>query len=194
MPYSKEHKYQSREKILASASRLFPRRGYEAVSIDMLMDEAGLTRGAFYNHFSNKEEVYAEAIIYAALRSPISLEKAEGSSLRTWFDNTIGHYLSREHVIETPSPCPLAFLVTDIGQRQGRIRNTYTRVFKNLNQHFKKRLKTNKVRPETILSVNAMMIGAVAIARALDDEKTADRLLASCRETARELLNITENA
>lgn len=190
MPYSKEHKQQSRENILASASRLFPRQGFEAVSIDMLMDDAGLTRGAFYNHFRNKEELYAEAIIYAALRSPISREKTEASSLKTWFDRTIGRYLSREHIDEAPSPCPLAFLVTDIAQRQGAIRNTYTRVFKNLNNTFKKRLRENNVRQETIMSVSAMMIGAVAIARALDDQKAADRLLANCRTTAKELLNI----
>lgn len=190
MPYSKEHKQKSREKILTSASKLFPRLGYEAVSIDMLMDDAGLTRGAFYNHFHNKDEVYAEAIIYASLRSPISLEKAKASSLKAWFDKTLGRYMSREHVDEAPSPCPLAFLVTDIGQRQGAIRNTYTRVFKNLSNTIKKRLRENDVRRETVMAVSAMMIGAVAVARALDDEKTADRLLANCRATAKELLNI----
>ncbi len=191
MPYSKEHKQQSREKILASASKLFPRQGYEAVSIDMLMDDAGLTRGAFYNHFRNKDEVYAEAIVYAALRSPISAEKAETSSLKIWFDKTIGRYMSREHIDEAPSPCPLAFLVTDIGQRQGTIRNTYTRVFKNLNNTFRKRLRENDISKETVMSVSAMMIGAVAVARALDDQKAADRLLANCRRTAKELLKIS---
>lgn len=190
MPYSKGHKQQSREKILASACRLFPRQGYEAVSIDALMDEAGLTRGAFYNHFRNKEEVYSEAIIYAALRSPINTEKNSAPSLKTWFDNTIGRYLSREHLDESPSPCPLAFLVTDIGQRQGAIRSTYTRVFKNLNKLFRKRLSEKKVPHEHITSVSAMMIGAVAIARALDDKRAADRLLANCRMTAKELLKI----
>lgn len=191
MPYSKEHKQQSREKILASASRLFPRKGYDSVSIDMLMDDAGLTRGAFYNHFRNKDEVYAEAIIYASLRSPISLEKAKASSLKIWFDKTIGRYMSRDHVDEAPSPCPIAFLVTDIGQRQGTIRNTYTRVFKNLSYTIKKRLQGNGVKRETAMAVSAMMIGAVAVARALDDQKTADRLLANCRETAKELLQIS---
>lgn len=190
MPYSQEHKQRSREKILVSASRLFPRLGYEAVSIDTLMDDAGLTRGAFYNHFRNKEEVYSEAIAYAALRSPINIEKNSATSLNSWFDNTIGRYLSREHVDQEPSPCPLAFLVTDIGQREGAIRNTYTRVFKNLNKLFSRRLREQKLRQETIMSVSAMMIGAVAIARALDDKKTADQLLARCKATAKDLLKI----
>ena len=72
MPYTKEHKQKSREQILDSASRLFAQRGYEAVSIDDLMKDAGLTRGGFYNHFKNKPDVYAEAIIHAALKSPIA--------------------------------------------------------------------------------------------------------------------------
>lgn len=190
MPYSKEHKQQSRDKILDSAGRLFSHQGFEAISIDELMKDAGLTRGAFYNHFANKEEVYAEAITYRALHSPFTHEKLEAGSEAEWFEKTIGAYLSREHIDDSPAPCPLAFLVTDIGKREGIIRSTYTRVYKNLNKLFRRRLKERPVSQETISAVTAMMIGGVAIARALDDKRAADKLLLSCREQARALLKI----
>ena len=41
---------------------------------------------------------------------------------------------------------------------------------------------------ETMLAVTALMIGGVAISRALNSETTADRLLKSCRSAARQLL------
>ena len=54
MPYSPEHKRDTHQKILESARRLFNRRGFSEVSIDEIMDNAGLTRGGFYRHFRNR--------------------------------------------------------------------------------------------------------------------------------------------
>lgn len=39
------------------------------------MADAGLTRGAFYSHFSDKSALYAEAITYAALQSQLAKYK-----------------------------------------------------------------------------------------------------------------------
>jgi AcrR family transcriptional regulator len=62
MPYSPEHKRGSREKILESARRLFNKKGFSEVSIDEVMENAGLTRGGFYRHFRDKDELYADAV------------------------------------------------------------------------------------------------------------------------------------
>ena len=59
MPYSSEHKEQTRSRIVDAARRLFNRHGFEQVSIDRVMSEAGLTRGGFYHHFASKDELYA---------------------------------------------------------------------------------------------------------------------------------------
>jgi TetR/AcrR family transcriptional regulator, transcriptional repressor for nem operon len=62
MPYTEAHKAKARARIIHSARRLFNRHGFTGVSIDEIMAEAGLTRGGFYNHFSAKEELYAEVV------------------------------------------------------------------------------------------------------------------------------------
>ena len=51
MPYTPEHKEKTRQRIVASARRLFNRHGFTGVSIDEIMADAGLTRGGFDNHF-----------------------------------------------------------------------------------------------------------------------------------------------
>ena len=48
---------QRREEILASARQLFDRNGYDATTIDEIVDSIELTKGAFYHHFSSKQEV-----------------------------------------------------------------------------------------------------------------------------------------
>lgn len=44
-----------RQKILATASRLFAERGYELVGINEIISTAEVARASFYNHFKSKE-------------------------------------------------------------------------------------------------------------------------------------------
>ena len=61
MPASPKKREEIRGKILDSATRLFNRRGFTAVSIDDVMGDAGLTRGSFYRYFSSKTDLYFAA-------------------------------------------------------------------------------------------------------------------------------------
>ena len=188
MPYSQEHKQRSRDKILQSASELFPRQGFDAVSIDQVMENAGMTRGAFYNHFNNKSELYAESMLYASLRNPFATEKNSAASDSVWFERTVANYLSREHIEDVASPCPLAFLVNDVNQRDYEVREVYTRIYKNLMRTMRERL--TQTDSDNLMAASAMMIGGVAIARALNDERYADKLLGVCNETVREMMGV----
>jgi len=62
MPYPAEHATRTKKRIVDSARRLFNKHGFEPVSIDQIMGEAGLTRGGFYHHFKSKDELYAAAV------------------------------------------------------------------------------------------------------------------------------------
>jgi AcrR family transcriptional regulator len=44
--------------VLAAARKLFAEAGYAATSLDAIAAEAGMTKGAIYHHFSNKQEVF----------------------------------------------------------------------------------------------------------------------------------------
>lgn len=47
----------TRESLIRSATRLWYERGYERVSIQEIVDAAGVTKGAFYHHFRGKDEL-----------------------------------------------------------------------------------------------------------------------------------------
>ena len=62
MSYPAEHRNLTKQKIVRSARQLFNRRGFDTVSIDDVMADAGLTRGSFYSYFESKGDLYAEAV------------------------------------------------------------------------------------------------------------------------------------
>lgn len=195
MPYSKQHKASTRKKILESASRLFAAKGFDQVSIDDLMQDAGLTRGAFYAHFKNKQAVYAKAIISGAKKSRLMEKKPHNLDDHEWLKELLFGYISEQHIEQELSPCPLAFLVTDIANREEDVKATYTHMYKRLNKSVQLQLNNHSEQQEQdILATTAMMIGAVAIGRVLTDQQTTKKLIQSCRSRAIDLLFKTESA
>ena len=191
MPYSKEHKAATRQRILDSAIRLFSTRGFDQVSIDDLMKDAGLTRGAFYAHFENKKVVYSKAIIAGARQSRISQKKPDNLSDEEWTKDLLFGYLSQDHIDQKLPPCPLAFLVTDIANNEDEVKATYTHIYKMLNKTIQAQLgKKEGCSEQDILATTAMMIGGVAIGRALNDDAMTKKLLDSTRKASQDLLGI----
>lgn len=182
MPYPESHKPRSREKILASAIELFSGRGYDNVTIDEVMAHAGMTRGAFYAHFGSKQQLYSEAIVAAAQRSPLLNHDRGDCSARERLNQLLKGYLSLAHLGNQSTPCPLAFLVTDIANREAEVRDAYTRVYKGFSREIGKLLaEQGDERGDTALALTALMIGGVALGRALNDDKVVVKLLVACR-------------
>src|SRR5215472_11275166 len=66
MRYEKGHRDATRQHIIDVASAQFREGGVAAVGIAGIMAGAGLTNGAFYNHFESKEDL-VEAVLMNAL-------------------------------------------------------------------------------------------------------------------------------
>lgn len=52
----------TRTKILKSAGKVFGELGYEGATLDIIAEDAGLTKGAVYWHFSSKGDLFIELI------------------------------------------------------------------------------------------------------------------------------------
>lgn len=182
MPWPDEKRDRTRQRILDSAARLFSLRGFDGVSLDDLMTEAGLTRGAFYHHFRTKTEVYGESIAYAGKVGSARLEMLGSAGLVSLVDQ----YLSTYHRHGEDVRCPLAFMSTDVSHRDDEVRSSYTRTFEG----FVSRLQLGlpDASRQRALQLAATLIGGVAIARAFDDEELAEELLAACRVAGRALV------
>lgn len=60
----------TREALLAAARELFGRHGYAETSLDGIVQAAGVTKGAFYHHFSGKAEIFLRVL--EALKKDLS--------------------------------------------------------------------------------------------------------------------------
>ena len=52
-----EKKAQTRERLIEAAAKVFAEKGFAATSLDEVADAAGLTKGAVYSNFENKEDL-----------------------------------------------------------------------------------------------------------------------------------------
>ena len=174
MAWQETHKEQSKDRILQSAAMLFTHHGFEKISIDQVMQKAELTRGAFYSHFNSKSDLYAQAIRKAATIA----YKRKPESCPQDMKNFAQYYLSTEHRDnDDMQPCPLAFLVSDINQQDKQVKATYTKTLKA----FISQAELLTATREEALQSAVLMIGGLALSRALDDTDFSNELLAACK-------------
>jgi AcrR family transcriptional regulator len=55
----------TREQLVTEATRLFADRGFDATSVEAVLDAAGVSRGSLYHHFKSKDALF-EAVLDAA--------------------------------------------------------------------------------------------------------------------------------
>ncbi len=53
---------ETREKIISAATEVFFTNGFEATSVKMILEKAGIVTGSFYHFFASKEELF-EAVV-----------------------------------------------------------------------------------------------------------------------------------
>jgi TetR/AcrR family transcriptional repressor of nem operon len=189
MPWPKNHKERSRYRILESAMLLFSSRGFNKVSIEEVMASSDLTPGCFYSHFKSKQELYAEAFKFAANKSAVDKLSKITEKDDHILKKVLDRYLDFKHVKQEITPCPLTFLVTDVANEEDEVRKAYTQSYKRFVTFIKKDLSKGVVsRNEKALALSAMMIGCVAVARALDDTETSKSLLKACKLFGEELI------
>src|SRR5699024_10428822 len=68
----------TREKIHDSGTMLFPKKGFTATSVKDIAEEAGISTGLMYRHYSKKEELFSELVEYAASGLKQVNERFEG--------------------------------------------------------------------------------------------------------------------
>jgi len=182
MPYPTEHKQQTRERIVVCARQLFNRRGFSEVSIDEIMDMAGLTRGGFYNHFETKSDLYVETLVDFAMQRESCAKNSEhyGPEVaRQIFEK----YVSRQHLENLDDHCPLMSLSSDVARAGPKVRAAYQRVLEALASVFESNvnaINTLSARQQG-LAIAATCVGAMVLSRTVDDPELADEICEAAR-------------
>jgi AcrR family transcriptional regulator len=184
MPYTAQHKQETRARILRAARRLFNRKGFAEVTIDEIMGEAGLTRGGFYRHFATKDELYSEALLqFTCIDPPEEWQRkhvdpcAQGV---TFARMILDAYLSREHLRDRDGSCPTLGLPSDVARSSVTVKKAYRTVVEMMLSVFAANLRGPRAR-ERALALVSLCVGAMVVARAVDDPALADAFRKAAR-------------
>jgi TetR/AcrR family transcriptional repressor of nem operon len=192
MPLSKTHKQQTREKIIESAGGLFRRHGFDGVGIDTLMAEAGLTRGGFYAHFSSKADLF-NTVLGQEPALQRMLEDRQGGSRADSLQGTLdvlATYLDPGNTDYVASTCPMVSLARDVDKGGEPARAALTKVIHDLTALLKRGISDDHQHSpdERALSVLALCVGGVTIARTAKSPELAAQILKACENQAQEIL------
>ena len=185
MRYPSGQKARAREAILQAGAETLRTNGFNGIGVDGLAASAGVTSGAFYSNFSNKETLLEE-VIATCLGEPF-IDSDSGSlaerqqRLREW----LAMYISAEHRADPASGCVMPTLSADVARANPKIRAAYGRKMSALVRRMSDVLDAAEPdRQKRAWSIIAIMVGAIAISRAMPDGKEADQAIDSALQTA----------
>ncbi|HEX3685088.1 MAG TPA: TetR/AcrR family transcriptional regulator [Bryobacteraceae bacterium] len=166
--------------------RLFNRNGFE-VSVDGIMAQAGLTRGAFYSYFKSKSDLYAETLT-CFFTDPNWDSRWEGVEVDLTSPEAgseiIRAYLSRQHLENLENSCPMA-LPGDVARGDGSVKSAFEAVVKAMVAILRRKVRgASRESEETAMAIAARCIGGTVVARALNGGEFSDRLRDAAMHTA----------
>ena len=168
MRYGKGHKQATRQRILEAAGRRFKQDGIDGAGVAAVMSDAGLTNGAFYAHFSSKEDLVAN-VLADQLRAQRQNFDAEPSD-RAGLEAFIRAYLSPQHRDQSADGCPSAALLDEIARRPAATRQAFTDELLATADDIAARLDptdANAARTDA-LTILGLMIGTLQLAQGAD--------------------------
>jgi AcrR family transcriptional regulator len=165
------------DRIVETAARAIRRSGYGGTGVAEIMKEAGLTHGGFYAHFESREEMLAEAADRAGADGMALLARvAAAAPPKKALEAMLRAYLSKEHIEGAETGCAIAALGSEMPRQAPKVRRVATRRIKEMID-LVARQSPNWGKPgahERALVTVAAALGALVLARAVDDPQLSD--------------------
>jgi TetR/AcrR family transcriptional regulator, transcriptional repressor for nem operon len=140
------------------------------------MNDAGLTHGGFYRHFSGKDELYAEAVrqflckkvpaTWQRRREPRAVTKPHARRV-------VDAYFSRAHFDDHDGCCPLLGTACDVERAGEAVKAAYQDVVEQMIKVFEDHLAEPQ-RHDRALALVALCVGGMVLARNVGDADLAD--------------------
>jgi TetR/AcrR family transcriptional repressor of nem operon len=180
MGYSQAQKAESRQRVLENASRQIRENGIEALGVADCMRSAGLTHGAFYGHFPSRDVLIVEALEYALTQSRARIASRDndaGKRGETPLQSIAEAFLDERHVNDPGSGCALCALAGEARHANADVRALLTRYLNELTARVAQAAPSGG--EKSALGIVATIVGAITLARAVDNDDLAKSVLAS---------------
>ncbi|MDA0954668.1 MAG: TetR/AcrR family transcriptional regulator [Proteobacteria bacterium] len=184
MATRQEQKAATRAKILDAAAYRLREGGPDAVSVQAVMADAGLTHGAFYAHFANKETLVNAAFDHAIATnlSPWFASAKEEADYEDYLATLAENYLSPQHRDQRGHGCALAALASEMGTAPASLQSRYADTLADTVDRLSRGDAANRPRAIEFL---ATVTGALNLARNTTDRTLSDEILAINRSLFR---------
>ena len=176
--YTKEHKQETRQRIIATAGRRLKRDGIDGSGVATLMKDAGLTGGTFYAYFDSKDDLIATAVA-DQMRAQHANIVAQAEPGPAGLEQIVRWYLSAQHRDNPGDGCPNAALLDEIGRCGDATRQAYTDGVLVVIDGLAARMAPEDPPSARVkaLSLLGLMAGTLQLSRALTDRQLSDDLL-----------------
>jgi TetR/AcrR family transcriptional repressor of nem operon len=177
MRVTREKAAEHREKIVATAARLFRENGFDGVGLDAIMKRAGLTHGGFYRHFRSKNDLAAEAVAHG-----LATNAGRQAGLPS-LEALVSGYLSPKHRANLGNGCMIAALGSDMTRQGKKVRRALTAYVRAQIDRLAGWTDGSDgvARRRRAIATLAGMVGALILARAVEDAALSDEILAAGR-------------
>jgi TetR/AcrR family transcriptional regulator, transcriptional repressor for nem operon len=184
MRYEREHKTQTRDRIVRNTARKLRAEGLNGPGVASVMKASGLTVGGFYKHFRSKDELFAEAIAQAFTDSEKVYASLQNMPPEQRWKEAVRLYLSPEHCEHPDTGCPVAALAPEIARAKPSARKRISGLMKERAQRWVEFMPGATVaeRELNFFIIFSAMVGAVSVARLLTEPADRHMMLAGARD------------
>jgi TetR/AcrR family transcriptional repressor of nem operon len=183
MPWTPEHKEETRRRIIDAAAAAFRAKGIGGISLADIMSQIGLTHGGFYAHFRSKEDLIATTLAELHGARMARFEEMASTAPDAALMNAANFYLSSRHREHPETGCAIATLGSELARTQGRARSQISSNIEAWLDRFAEVAPGQGMaeKRRQARGAFAAMIGGLILARGVEDPHESDEILADVR-------------
>ncbi|MEO1110514.1 MAG: TetR/AcrR family transcriptional regulator [Pseudomonadota bacterium] len=187
MRLTPENKKKITNRIRAGAAEVFREQGFDAVNLDKLMKQAGLTRGAFYAHYRSKAALLSDVMQH---EHPLlrMLEARDSASAEELFEQMLAifdGYLDPANLDEVFRGCTLAALTGDATRAETKVKTAFGVAFEAICEEMAREQNHNGAAYAPAL---VLASGAVRTAQAVEGDALRINILSGAHQAFSTLL------
>lgn len=185
MKVTKEQAQQNKQALLDAAGALFKEHGIDGIGVADVCRQAGLTHGALYKHFADKQDLAAQAFTHAFRAGYDRVSTPKAGKART-LDTYLDAYLSKRVRDDLSKGCPLVSTACETGRQGEAVSRSFADAFVELRSGVEEVLPKGGPAGDKAALANLMvaaLVGAMAISRGVvkADRDLADDVLTQVR-------------
>lgn len=182
-----EQAEEHRARLIAAARRLFRQHGFQKVSVARISEAAGLTHGAFYSHFSSKNDIEVIAIAAIIEKAAADWREVIRANPGDPLPSLVEGYLTFDHTSDGDTGCAFVALGSEIARGSEELREAASRALPSQIDVLETIFEGDDAptRRHKAMAAYASLVGAATMAQSLSDRTQIEQI---CRATAELIL------